>query len=38
MPDEPTQGMPPSETAEIDALIKSLAGTQYRSMRQATAY
>ena len=26
MLDEPTQGMSPSETAEIDALIKSLAG------------
>jgi branched-chain amino acid transport system ATP-binding protein len=27
MLDEPTQGMSPGETAEIDALIKSLAGT-----------
>jgi branched-chain amino acid transport system ATP-binding protein len=27
MLDEPTQGMSPSETVEIDALIKSLAGT-----------
>ena len=26
MLDEPTQGMSPSETAEIDVLIKSLAG------------
>jgi branched-chain amino acid transport system ATP-binding protein len=27
MLDEPTQGMSPAETAEIDALIKSLAGS-----------
>ena len=26
MLDEPTQGMSPAETAEVDALIKSLAG------------